>query len=49
MGCGCNKTAPAPEPEFEVSLPSGEKVFVTGEHAARVMVTRAGGGTYSKR
>lgn len=49
MPCACNGTpAPAaPEPQFEVKLPNGSTKVVTGEHAARVEVTMAGGGTYS--
>lgn len=46
--CGCNQgTAPAPEPNYEVRLPNGETKVVQGEHAAKVAVTVAGGGTYS--
>lgn len=48
MACGCNKTPPAPEPEFVVTLPSGEKRTVIGEHAAKVLITQSGGGTYSR-
>ena len=48
--CGCNGGAkPAPEREYEVRLPNGTTKVVTGEHAAKVEVTMAGGGTYSAR
>jgi hypothetical protein len=52
MPCACNggqdvSTGAAPEPKFEVRLPNGRTEIVTGEHAARVAVTMAGGGTYS--
>lgn len=51
MPCACNgsQPAPVPEPEFEVKLPDGSTKVVQGEHAARVEVTMAGGGTYSRR
>ena len=49
MACGCQGEQPkAPEPKFEVKLPDGKTMTVDGEHAARVEVTRAGGGTYSR-
>lgn len=50
MPCACNGTAAAsaPEPQYEVKLPSGQTKVVSGEHAAKVEVTMAGGGTYSK-
>jgi|SoiMetStandDraft_5_1073268.scaffolds.fasta_scaffold19358_2 hypothetical protein len=48
--CGCNGGAPKPaEQQFEVRLPNGTTKVVTGEHAAKVEVTMAGGGTYSAR
>lgn len=48
--CGCNGGAPkAPEQEFVVRLPDGSTKTVVGEHAARVEVTMAGGGTYSAK
>ena len=48
--CGCNggKAQPA-EQLFEVRLPDGTRKVVTGEHAAKVEITMAGGGTYSAR
>lgn len=50
MPCPCNggKAQPAEE-MFTVRLPDGTTKVVTGEHAARVEITMAGGGTYSKR
>lgn len=50
MPCACNgtATASAPEPQYEVRLPDGSTKTVAGEHAAKVAVTMAGGGTYSK-
>lgn len=48
--CGCNNQAQrAPEPQFQVKLPDGTTKVVTGEHAAKVEVTMAGGGTYSRQ
>jgi hypothetical protein len=51
MPCACSggstQPAAAQEPKFEVHLPNGRTEIVTGEHAARVTVTMAGGGTYS--
>lgn len=49
--CGCNggSQPQQPEPQFEVKLPDGSTKVVTGEHAAKVEVTMAGGGTYSRR
>ena len=49
MPCGCNGTAPVtPEQKFEVILPNGTRKIVDGEHNARVEVTKAGGGSYSR-
>lgn len=49
MGCACQEGQPKQqEPKFEVRLPSGERKQVEGEHAAKVEITRAGGGTYSR-
>ena len=49
MPCACNGTpAPAPVTPYEVRLPSGEKKIVNSEHEAKVAVTMAGGGTYSR-
>lgn len=49
MACACQggKTA-EPEVQYEVTLPNGRREVVTGEHAAKVKVTMAGGGTYKK-
>ena len=49
MACACQGNKPAaPEPQYEVTLPNGQRETVTGEHAAKVKVTMAGGGTYRK-
>lgn len=51
MPCACGggeaQSSPAREPKYEVRLPNGRTEIVDGEHAARVAVTMAGGGTYS--
>lgn len=54
MPCACNggATQEAPgrnEQEYTVTLPNGRTEIVTGEHAARVLVTQAGGGSYKPR
>ena len=50
MPCGCNGGTPAQsEPQFEVRLPDGTVKTVSGEHAAKIEVTMAGGGTYSRK
>ena len=54
MGCACNDNANQPqsvaeERWYEVRLPNGRTEVVKGEHAAKVAVTMAGGGTYSVR
>lgn len=51
MPCACgggttNQAGPKVEPQFEVRLPNGRTEVVSGEHAAKVAVTMAGGGTY---
>jgi hypothetical protein len=48
--CGCNggKTQTTEE-LFTVSLPDGTTKVVNGEHAAKVEVTMAGGGSYSRK
>lgn len=48
--CGCNggKAQPAEE-LFTVTLPNGSTKVVTGEHAAKVEVTMAGGGSYTRK
>jgi hypothetical protein len=50
MGCACNEgQAVKPEPWYEVKYPNGEKKTVSGEHAAKVLVTMGPAGTtYSK-
>lgn len=50
MPCGtCGGGTPnRPQPVFEVTLPNGTTQTVEGEHAAKVAVTMAGGGTYRK-
>ena len=51
MACACNGGAdPKPAEQerwYEVRLPNGRVETVQGEHAAKVAVTMAGGGTYS--
>jgi putative heme iron utilization protein len=50
--CGCNggnAQVQTPEPEFVVRLPNGTIKTVTGEHAAKVEVTMAGGGSYQRK
>jgi hypothetical protein len=53
MGCACNGNGAAKngneEAEYVVTLPGGKTETVRGEHAAKVKVTMAGGGTYTKR
>jgi hypothetical protein len=52
MGCACNGSSASKqseEVEYTVTLPSGKTEIVRGEHAAKVKVTMAGGGTYTKR
>jgi hypothetical protein len=48
--CGCrgNQPQPARTENFEVRLPDGQVLTVGSEHEARVAVTRAGGGTFSR-
>lgn len=51
MACACGgSSTPTPVAEerwYEVKLPNGRTEVVKGEHAAKVAVTMAGGGTYS--
>jgi hypothetical protein len=48
--CGCNSGKVAePEPKFEVKYPDGKKEVVTGEHAAKVLVTMGPSGTSYSR
>lgn len=53
MPCACNgnsaSKAVSEEVEYTVTLPGGKTEVVRGEHAAKVKVTMAGGGTYTKR
>jgi hypothetical protein len=50
MPCACGgNQAKEPEAEFVVRLPNGQELTVTGEHAAKVEVTRAGGGSYRRK
>lgn len=45
--CGCNKAKDTTT--FVVTLPNGKTMEVQGEFAARVEVTKAGGGTFEKK
>lgn len=51
--CGCRGGGAAAETgqaqQYEVRLPSGETFTVNNEHEARVAITRAGGGDFSKK
>jgi len=49
--CNCGKTAEqtANGSSFEVRLPNGEIRIVETEHDAKIAITMAGGGTYSRR
>lgn len=50
MPCACNgPVAPQPKEEFEVRFKDGSTKIVDSEHAAKVAVTMAGGGTYRRR
>ena len=55
MACACSGSSSEPGkplPEelwYDVKLPNGRVETVKGEHAAKVAVTMAGGGTYSVR
>lgn len=55
MACACGGSSSEPGkplPEelwYDVKLPNGRVETVKGEHAAKVAVTMAGGGTYSVR
>lgn len=49
MPCNCGGGAPQPVAvPYEVRLPDGSRKIVNSEHEAKVAVTMAGGGTYSK-
>lgn len=52
--CNCRNgnSTPAtqtPAQQYEVTLPSGERVMASSDHEARVLITRAGGGTFSRK
>lgn len=53
--CNCRNPNSSPqvvtgqEAQYEVKLPDGQTLTVSSEHEARVAVTRAGGGTFSRR
>lgn len=52
--CGCNSgnSSPAtttPAQQFEVQLANGKTETANSEHEARVLITRAGGGTFSRK
>lgn len=54
--CGCNSnghSTPAvrtgQEAQFVVTLPGGQTQTANSEHEARVLITRAGGGTFSRK
>lgn len=49
--CGCRGAQSQPQrtETFDVKLPDGTTLVASSEHEARVAVTRAGGGTYSRR
>jgi len=49
--CGCSGGTPPPQDQgqFEVRLPSGETFTVNSEHEARVAITRAGGGDFTRK
>lgn len=49
--CGCrngSSAQSAASQQYEVRLPNGQSFTVNSEHEARVAVTRAGGGDFSK-
>lgn len=51
--CGCRgggaTAEAAPAQQYEVRLATGETLTVNSEHEARVAITRAGGGDFSKK
>jgi hypothetical protein len=52
--CGCNGGSSGPgvttgQDQYEVRLPNGDVKIVNSEHEARVAVTRAGGGDFSRK
>lgn len=48
MGCNCGRNAGNSQVEHVVTLKDGTTVKVESEFAARVMVAKAGGGSYRK-
>lgn len=48
MACNCGKGAGTSQVEHVVTLKDGTTVKVESEFAARVMVAKAGGGSYKK-
>ena len=50
MPCACNGTPAESKPaeQFKVTLPDGSTKVVGSEHDAKVAVTMAGGGTFSR-
>lgn len=51
MGCGCGgaQVETTPQAEYVVTLPDGTTKTVIGEHNAKIEITMAGGGSYTKR
>lgn len=49
--CGCRggATETQSNEQFEVRLPDGQVFTVNSEHEARVAITRAGGGDFSRK
>jgi|RhiMetdeSRZDD1v2_1073273.scaffolds.fasta_scaffold1262911_2 hypothetical protein len=52
--CACRGANSTPstttgQERYEVSLPNGQTMTVSSEHDARVAITRAGGGTFSRK
>jgi hypothetical protein len=50
VGCNCGGTKEQKsDGQYEVHLPNGEVRVLSSEHEAKVAITIAGGGTYSRR
>jgi hypothetical protein len=52
--CNCGNANSSPpvrtgQENYIVSLPDGSTLTVSSEHEARVAITRAGGGTFSRK
>lgn len=52
--CNCGGGSSSPpvrtgQESYTVTLPDGKTVDVSSEHEARVTITRAGGGTFSRK